>query len=330
MSVTTRKEGLEAVVEQIADYRAGEIDPINAAHVDRWVQQFPVDVQEPLLDELAHVFSRIYITRKKMEDFLSRIAVNKKLAGEDPAVFWRNTGILNIQTAGNSQRNMLEIFDKVLQVSCGICLKECGQPPVKNYVYIDDVLFSGGRIRHDITHWIRAAAPQDATLNIITIAYHRLGHWRTEKDIKAALQTAAKSIGVAWWRDFELEDRKTYVVNSDVLRPTAIPDDPATAAYVTSLNLEPLLRRPGRLGALGIFSSEAGRSLLEQQFLVSGVQVRAKCRHLNPYMRPLGNSMMATMGFGSLIVTYRNCPNNAPLVLWAGRPWYPLFPRKTN
>lgn len=129
---------------------------------------------------------------------------------------------------------------------------------------------------------------------------------------------------------FEIEDRKAYMANADVLRPTAIPADAATAEYVAGLKLDPVFRTPGQVGALGFFSSETGRFLLEQQFLVSGVQVRAVCPHLNAYMRPLGNSVMGTTGFGSMIVTYRNCPNNAPLVLWAGDPWYPLFPRKTN
>jgi hypothetical protein len=40
--------------------------------------------------------------------------------------------------------------------------------------------------------------------------------------------------------------------------------------------------------------------------------------------------VLETLGFGSLIVTFRNCPNNTPLALWAGDPWYPLFPRITN
>ena len=325
-----RKELLEAVVEQIADYREGEIAPMNAAHVERWVRQFPVDAQEPMLTELAHVFSKTYFTRKNVKQFLSAIVSNESLTGGDPAGFWKNVGILNIQTAGNSQRDMLVVLDKALQKTCGIAVTQCGKAPISEYVYIDDVLFSGGRIKYDITNWIRDAAPQKAKVHIVTIAYHRLGQWRTETDIKAAAKDAGKTIELSWWRVFEIEDRKAYMANADVLRPTVIPADPATAEYVAGLKLDPVLRVPGQVGALGFFSSEAGRSLLEQQFLVNGVRVRALCPHLNAFMRPLGNSMMGTTGFGSMIVTYRNCPNNAPLVLWAGDPWYPLFPRKTN
>ena len=55
-------------------------------------------------------------------------------------------------------------------------------------------------------------------------------------------------------------------------------------------------------------------------------------------LKPLGYSLFDP-GFGSMFVTYRNCPNNCPLALWYGNPeypsnhpfsrWYPLFPRKT-
>ncbi|SFA95124.1 hypothetical protein SAMN03159496_01129 [Rhizobium sp. NFR07] len=328
--MTTRKELLDAVVAQIADYREGEIPAMNATHVDRWVKQFPGDTQDPLLAELAHVFSKTYFTRKNVKQFLNAIVAHEKLTDGDPAAFWKNAGILNIQTAGNSQRDMLAVLDKALQKTCGMGLAQCGNAPVSSYVYIDDALFSGGRIKHDIIKWIREAAPQKAKLHIITIAYHRLGQWRTETDIKDAIKEEGKSIELSWWRVLEIEDRKKYIDNSDVLRPTAVPADHATAQYVAGLKLDPVFRAPGQLGALGFFSSDAGRSLLEQQFLVSGVRVRALCPHLNTYMRPLGNSMMGTTGFGSMIVTYRNCPNNAPLVLWAGDPWYPLFPRKTN
>jgi hypothetical protein len=81
---------------------------------------------------------------------------------------------------------------------------------------------------------------------------------------------------------------------------------------------------------LKIFSSEEGRNLLEQQFLAKGTYIRTVCPLLNEYQRPLGNMLLETLGFGSTIVTFRNCPNNAPLVFWAEDPWHPLFYRKTN
>jgi hypothetical protein len=86
---------------------------------------------------------------------------------------------------------------------------------------------------------------------------------------------------------------------------------------------QPVLRVPPGTGELKIFSSDEGRELLEQQFLVKGAYIRTVCSMLNEYQRPLGNMVLETLGFGSTIVTFRNCPNNAPLVFWAGEPWHP-------
>jgi hypothetical protein len=260
---------------------------------------------------------------------LSAVLSSEKIAGPDPCAFWRGVKFLNLQRAGNSQRDVLALLDKALQKKCGLSLADCGTRP-HTYIYLDDVLFSGGRIKGDIVAWIKGPAPKNAKLQIITIGVHALGKWLAEKDIAAAAKEAGKTINVSWRRLLEIEDRKRYMTDSDVLRPTVIPADPDTQAYVAELGAPPILRSPGKVGGLGFFSSEAGRSLLEQQFLIAGVQIRKRCPNLNTYMRPLGHSMMKTTGFGSMIVTFRNCPNNAPLVLWAGDPWYPLFRRKTN
>ena len=145
-----------------------------------------------------------------------------------------------------------------------------------------------------------------------------------------AIKASGKSIDVHWWRSVELEDRKAHTTTSDVLRPVAIPDDEDVKAYVAAMRFPPHLRTAGHVGGSGIFSSDAGRQLLETEFLKAGVRIRQMCPHLNQYQRPLGNMILDTLGFGSLIVTFRNCPNNAPLALWAGDPWVPLFPRTTN
>ena len=70
--------------------------------------------------------------------------------------------------------------------------------------------------------------------------------------------------------------------------------------------------------------------------MLAGASIRESCASLSDKMKPLGFGDYG-IGFGSMIVTYRNCPNNAPLALWWGvdgakqsRRWVPLFPRKGN
>ena len=165
---------------------------------------------------------------------------------------------------------------------------------------------------------------------VITMGLHSGGQFYAKGRIDTAAKAAGKAITLTWWRAVEIEDRKAYTDSSDVLRPTAIPNDPPTQAYVQSLGYEPALRKPGNVGGKGFFSSEQGRNLLEQELLKTGVHIRSICPNLSIYQRPLGNMVLKTTGFGSMLVTFRNCPNNAPLALWAGNPWYPLFARKTN
>ncbi len=324
-----RKNLLQGIANLVSDYRAGEIAEIDAARVDKWVRQFPDGVQLPLLAELTHVLSKTYLSKAAFEQFLETVASSKNFVGTDPKSFWQGVHFLHLQTAGNSQRDMLTLFDAILHAKFGLSIAECGADP-HTYVYLDDALYSGGRIKSDLIGWIKGAAPAQAKVAIITIALHSLGKYFANNDIQKAIQASGKNIEIQFWRAIEVEDRKTYMGVSDVLRPTIIPTDPEAQAYVAGLGAAPILRTPGNVGGHEFFSSDAGRILMEQEFLKAGVRVRNMCPHLNIYMRPLGCTLMKTTGFGSMMVTYRNCANNTPLVLWAGDPWYPLFPRKTN
>jgi hypothetical protein len=136
-----------------------------------------------------------------------------------------------------------------------------------------------------------------------------------------------------------LENRQAKRDTSEVLWPAVIPQDESLQAYLAAekrFSFQP--RQPGGKLEHGVFSSEAGRQLLEQQLLLAGMRIRSFSKKPSQALRPLGFSPFG-LGFGSMIATYRNCPNNAPLALWWGDPdasighpfrnWYPLLPRKT-
>lgn len=328
--MTERNRLLKSIANITADYRADELEAPTPEHVDHWVSQFSADVQEPMLAELEYVFDKTYITKKEVAKFLASLVTNERLTNGDPEKFWLGVKFLNIQQAGNSQREMLQVFDEKLRKHCNLKISECGEENPHTFLYLDDFLFSGGRIKTDLSAWIEQDAPNNAKLAIVIMGYHLLGQWFAGKDLKKAANDANKKVEIDWWRCIEIEDRKAYTYSSDVLRPTSIPDDPLTQQYVMQLGAEQVLRKPGHRGSKEFFSSEKGRNLLEQEFLKKGALIRTICPHLTQYQRPLGNVLLKTMGFGSMIVTYRNCPNNAPLALWAGDPWYPLFARKTN
>ena len=320
---------LKSLSETITDYRDGEISEPTPDHVERWVDQFDAPVQLPILKEMDHVLKQTYLPKKSVEEFLSSVVVNEKLTGGDPRSYWRSGELLDIQGAGDSQSDMLEMFGDALESKCGLSLDECSGSS-GTFVYLDDGVYTGNRVLGDLKSWIESDAADEATVNVVVIALHRGGQYYARTKLKEASKASGKTITINWWRCVELEDRRACTYSSDVLRPMELPSDPLVQEYVASLTYPPNLRTSGSLGKNEFFSSEEGRHMLEQEFLKAGVRIRSMCPYLNNYQRTLGNSVIETLGFGSFIVTFRNCPNNAPLVLWAGDPWYPLFPRKTN
>lgn len=326
--MSERNRLLQSIATTIADYQAGVLPVPTATHVDRWIGQFPAETQLPILAEMDHVLARTYFSKAKVEEFLATVIGHDGWTDGDPRSFWRDTHFLDLQPKGNSQREFLRLFDGQLVRMTGLSIADCGKG--NRFLYLDDGLFSGGRLGNDLAAWIEGPAPRNAELFIALIALHTQGEYFTGGKLQTAIAQSGKNIAIKWGRAIAIEDGIFKVDHSDVLRPTGPGHDPAVAAYVAGLGKDQVWRTGSSTGPQQFFSSGHGREMLEQQFLAAGVRVRAICPHLNDYQRPLGNTTMRTTGFGTMFATYRNCPNNAPLVLWAGDPWYPLLRRVTN
>lgn len=302
MGADERAVLLGSIADTIADYRAGFVQAPTPDHVDRWIRQFPDNVELPLLREIDHVLKQTYLNRQTVGAFLRSLVRYEPLTGLQPDGYWPSVRFLEIQGAGQSQREMLEMFGGALQDELGVSLEQCGGEP-SSFLYLDDGIFSGNRLLSDLTAWIQADAPREARVDVICMALHLGGQWYAKERIETIARESGKLIELHWAAGVKIENRRSEMRVSDVLRPTALPDE---------------------------FSSAEGRHLLEQELLVAGARIREMAPHLNEYQRPLGNWVLDTLGFGTMFVTFRNCPNSAPLALWVGDPWYPLFPRRIN
>jgi hypothetical protein len=329
MTMAERDDLLDSICTTTADYRAGEIPAPTPSHVNTWANQFDGAVQLPLLREMAAVLKKTYFTRANVVEFIEGLITNPALAGANPASFWKTICFLDIQGGGGSQKAMLALFDHALKQKMGFGIQECGKGSTV-FLYLDDAIFSGGRVRHDLQSWLSDQAPKSATVHVVSIAFHRGGQWYASQQLPTLAANQGKQLTLTWWRVIEFEDRRAHTSSSDVLRPVEIPNDGAVQQYVAAMQYQPVLRAAGNVGPLGVFSSDEARQLLEREFLKAGVRIRQIAPNLSARQRPLGHSTLETLGFGSMLVTFRNCPNNAPLALWAGDPWYPLFPRVTN
>ncbi len=331
----TRQDLLASIATTTADYRAGELPAPTPEHVDRWVRQFPVESQEPILREVDHVLKKTYFSRARAEQYLKSLISTEGIAGLDPAAFWGDVTCLDGQAHGTSQRELVATFGTLLREAYGIEITDPVADP-RVFLYLDDVIFSGDTLRRDLRSWIKNDAPAMASVHVVVFTLHT-GFWYAKNQIKDAIQTSGKQITVTYWRAHEVKNKRDERHDAGVLWPCEIPDDEAVQQYVGGLKHPVVLRKPG--GDLGPFSSEDGRQLLEREFTIAGARIRSAYQDPSDILRPLGYSRFG-LGFGSMTVTYRNCPNNAPLAFWWGNAggvgpahfnnWYPLFPRKVH
>lgn len=346
-------EGLANSIATItADFRRADGIQMAPDRVLTWVRQFSESERFPILSEMNHLLPNTYFSQARIDDFLEGVALNPNLCGGSPSIFWPQVELLNIQQHGSSQAEMVERLKTVLQTRIGVMPANIGAVGTNQFVYIDDFLFTGGHVIQDLQNWIQHTAPAECTVDVIVLALHRYGHFRAfvatnSEPVKSNLCHFARSLGkqitVRCWRALEIEDRLRYIDQSDVLRPKHAPVDPQALVYVRELeeaqarfnterntNYKLPWRTGDSIGRLELFSSGKARTLLEDQFLIQGCRIRSECQLLPDSERPLGHQGLVSLGFGGLVLSYRNCPNNCPLAWWAGNPWYPLFPRRTN
>lgn len=332
--MSTRDHLLAAIAKTISTYRFGELPVATAEHVERWINQFTPVNQFIMLQEMNHMLGKFFLTKDWFVCYLRQVLRNIGIAGNSPAVYWKNANILCIQIHGDSQKEFLDILRLCLLEEFNISLDECGSDG-GDYIYLDDVIFSGNRIGNDLEAWIREEAPDVASIQVIVAASHTYGQFALEKRLQQVITETGKNVRIQYWRYGNIENRSYYKNISELLWPASIPNEQHVENYLAIPTRFPFVPRIMN-NFKGPFSSVEGRNILEQEFLIAGAKIISKSESPKMVMRPLGYSPFG-VGFGSLIVTYRNCPNNCPLAIWWGDPevtsgplnWYPLLPRRT-
>ena len=328
---------LESIAVTTNDYRKKDLGEITPEHVYKWIDQFDSDIQLPVLKEMDSVLKETYLSEAKVLKVIEQTLKDKDLVGKDAQRFWQKANFLDIQLHGNSQKEMLRIFDKVLQEQFGLQITDSDHNS-NIFVYLDDIIFNGDRVKQDMMSWVTNKAPSRASVYIVSMGQHSGSYWNRGQ-LQETIQKSGKNITLFWYpKLYDFENRKAKRNESNVLWPTdSIYQHKEISNYISknpNLSFEP---REESSEKNWPFSSEKGRQLLEKEFTLAGLKILSECQDPSEKMKPLGYGMFG-LGFGSIIVTFRNCPNNNPLALWWGDPskpdfnplsqWYPLFPRK--
>lgn len=332
------KNMIEVLAEHIADilkdYRQDEGLNPKKENVLNWIVQFSEENRLLILEEMIHIFKQRYLLEKEVDKFLEGLISNTNLTKNNPN-FWDEVSLLQIQKNGKSQELMNVKFKQIIKQEKNINIS-INDLTKQHFIHLDDFLFTGNRLKTDLIDWLKTV-PKNSSLDIIYIGYYKNGQYHVKQELD---KNNPNNIKINFWRLAELENNPNCQNVSEVLWPNEkCLTNSDVLAYLKTQGTNYKLRDTNQIAnahcGKSIFSSETNRAILEKEFTLAGLKIISKINELDrKKWKPLGISSFPGFGFGALLFSYRNCPNNTPLAFWwgdwNGNPsWYPLFQRKT-
>jgi hypothetical protein len=322
--------------------------------IRNWINQFDNDLRVPILTELDNIFKKRYCSKSKVKNFLDQVIqlLTKDFGFKNANEFLKNSDFLNLQPEGKSQRIMLSLFDELIQEKYGLSLADCGTTSKKYSIYIDDILCTGLTLISDIKEWSemefskgktnkQAVADGSTVLVFAYVFIHKKNYRKKKAEMRFKISDAVAN-NHKMYRLEEIENGTEQNSKIDLIyplengQPKSVSDyknkiveqvDNHTRRYNT-ISPEEFYRPAGQPVTEGFFTSAANRILVENAFLLKGIQILDNANSQIPNIRALGYSLPSSknFGFGALCFTWRNVPNNAPLVFWySGGGFTPLF-----
>lgn len=333
---------LSSLSHTITDYQTNGILYITPDHIDRWLSQFDAQDQLPILYEMDHIMKRFYFSRSRIKSYISNF-IQKVISTNDPRTVLSHIQFISTRQSGDSQKMMFHLMEEVLLENYNLALDDIGKQETKIYVYLDDAIYTGNKLRYDsalqTTHSTLSHAKK---LIIYVIAAHRSGLSYALNHVR----NSCENFSITSYCPFSIEDRRFAGSQLEVLWPEYMANELIESYTGNLLDFDGKKLSNGKIFRDAsnfpekLFSSSQGREIVERAFLLKGLEIIQRNKRKAPSMRPLGFMKLASLGFGTFFITYRNIANNCPLVLWWGDPnyspahpfgqWYPLFPRKTN
>ena len=343
------EELAQRIVDIIGDY---ENNPMTVAHVIDWVSQFDQPDQAFILEELIVIFEKTYYSRAKTKELLSGYL--KYLANHykynNVLSFLTDTIFLDLQEPNKSQKELLIVLEEELFEEHGLKLIGCGIT-TGHYLYLDDILSTGNTIYNQLKNWLENTSTEDATvtnfaylqaknikLSVCLLCLHQWGQSNVEYRLMTNVHNDTKKYIKYFWFYLVENNLKGH---SPALN-LALPIDhqlPEVGIYLNTLdeantNADRAFRKAHEPAADKLFSSAMNRDRLETIFLKKGIEILGRVHNLTvKSIRPLGYTIKShkTLGLGTLFFTYRNIPNNCPIVFWWGNNnWRPLFVLKNR
>lgn len=333
------KESIIAIFSQIQDYRKHDGVKITEQDIEIWALQFGDDA-EFVLSEFAHLLPQVYVSLPKAKEFI-RSHLNSLCLkwgyGKDAETFLQDTSFLSTQAKGKSQTAILELLDEVLNDKGYKKIEEYSNFPKKNFVYLDDLFASGGTFRIFILSWLpkqqQAITNKEIKFAACFFALHTWNEELLRNEIIRKFGTKINDFCLIL-QNIKIEnhlgrngEKLNLAIPDKSLRPLQHYEFPATATRHGNFAF-----RPSSMPSTETFFTNAeNRIRYEKILLEKGIEIINKVEAPRDNLRPLGLIYpdYKTFGLGTHFFTWRNIPNNSPLVFWwggEGHLWKPLFP----
>ncbi|MDM1556105.1 phosphoribosyltransferase-like protein [Chryseobacterium sp. RRHN12] len=338
---------VESIYEIIKDYRVHDGIEITPEKILKWSEQFGDDA-ELILTELNNILPFVYISRDTAKEYiLSHIKVYLKLFGFDSvSKFLMDTEFLNVQHSYKSQPAILKLLEEVLEEKYSLSYMDYSTFPKTHYIYFDDILASGSTIGRDVINFLNEEddqqkknheklAANEITLSVSVFCLHSWGRAFQEYRITKTFSDKV-SRKINWYLNYEIENHAKY---SDQKLNVAKPvkgNNTKINSYLENLSADKhedyAYRRMNTPVNETFFTNSENRIKYENIITEKGIDIIDMIAgEVKPNLRPLGliNPAYKIFGLGTHFFTWRNIPNNCPLVYWwqvPGHDWIPLFP----
>lgn len=352
------------IYEIIKDYRQDE-EMMSTDRISTWVNQFNPEDRIFVLEEMKHILHQRYISKDRAKNLVKGMIefLAKKFEFQTPKEFLLASSFIDHQPEGKSQKILLAFLDEIIQSEYNISITDCQPEKPKFYIYFDDVLCTGDTLVKGLTKnepeskgWffqinnsgqtnLETFKANNAKLVLAYFAIHKL-------NIKKAMSRIYYGVGkqnidtvYAWDTQYAIENdidnidsKLNFIFPKETVRDQLVIDCQnqvegkiKNEGYHEKETIR--FREINKPQKEEFFSSPENRDRFEKIILDKCIQVYNSSEHLmNPIRpKPLGYGLYSdlSLGFGTLIFTWRNIPFNVPLVFWyKSQHWTSLFERK--
>ena len=362
------KSPINNLYQIVKDYRADEnegVGMVNKDRIEEWVNQFDKNDRQFILNETVHIFKDRYLAKSKVKNKLLgailAMAKSDNPSGDMPS-FLSNSIFLDLQPKGKSQGVILELLKSVIEDKLNIKIKtstldELNDNQAKHYIYIDDVLCSGNTYYQDIFDFLNSQSNRgdkyyrkllngNIYVHNCFIFAHRNNFRKKLTQLEMKLHRDIIKNNFQCYYHRLIDNIQDSDSKFEILKPMENHQSQEINDYKDKINLqvdryingkykraEDYFRDPNIPNDENFFTSSENRIRYEKIILLKGIEIIKNSNASKPNIRALGYSLpsIRDFGFGTICFTWRNVPNNTPLVFWYSKGGFKaLFPKKSS